>query len=81
MFHNDKICPKEYRYNQYSTVEEAKLKCSRDETCGYVYDWYCQYSTDSSSSFELCKKFPATELAEATRDCVYEKNSYGKLSV
>ena len=36
-------------YGSYSTLENAKLACDSDNTCGGVYDHYCD-----DKDFSLC---------------------------
>ena len=72
IFHNDKYCPNEFKYDHsYSTIKDAKTACSKDNSCGYVYDWRCDNSPETHK-IGLCKKFPNSQLRQYSPDCVYE---------
>ena len=59
---------------QYNTIEEAKSACISDETCGYLYDWRCDNSSNTNKIL-LCGEFSVSELISTHHkhpDCVYE---------
>ena len=65
-----RFCP--FCNNTYSTIEEAKAECSRDQDCNVIYDLFC----DDVGYFCDC---PIDSLITQTHargiDCVHLKQN------
>ena len=67
-------CYSRETYENFQSVEDAKIACSKDSCCTAVYDESC----DGKKNIKLCKSksFPRASLGSCIHKLVYKKNEY-----